>query len=350
MKLTSIEIEDATLAAQKLTENYSFPEKSSWLITGASGFIGSQLLNTLKELRKMGKRIEVTILENGSRGGVREWYFNDFNHINCDVSKEWPKLKKHDFIVHLASIASPVFYREFPLETLDANINGTRLALEHAKEWGAKLLILSSSEIYGDPDVESIPTLEIYNGNVDCTGPRACYDESKRVAETLAWIYQHKFGVNVSVARPFNFYGPGMRLDDGRILPDLFEAAVNNKDMIIRSDGTPTRTFCYIRDAIIGLVAIALCAEKKQSFNIGRENEEISINKATDLVSRIAKRFGWANSVVRIPSAEAAFLINNPKRRAPNTEKIYASLNWKADVDFIEGVERSLNHFHELKT
>lgn len=350
MKLTSIEIEDARLAAQKLAQDYFFPEKSSWLITGASGFIGSQLLNTLNELKNMGKKIEVTILENGSRGGVRRWYFKDFNYIDCDVSKAWPKLKKYDYIVHLASIASPVFYREFPLETLDANIIGTRLALEHAKKWGAKLLILSSSEIYGDPSIEWIPTPENYFGNVDCTGPRACYDESKRVAETLTWIYQTKFGINVSVARPFNFYGPGMRLDDGRILPDLFNAAVNNLDMILHSDGTPTRTFCYIRDAIIGLVAIVLTADKKQAFNIGRENEEISINKATDLVSKVAKKFGWMGSIVTIPSAEAAFLVNNPQRRAPSTEKIFTSLNWKAEVDFIEGVERSLIHFRELKT
>lgn len=348
MKITSIEREDAEIVASNLLKRNVLKKKSSWLITGGSGFIGTQAINVLKALRNLGYEIDITIVDNGLRGGIRNWYFEDTNVLNFDVSKFWPEIAKHDFILHLATIASPVFYRENPLETLDANVNGTRYALEATKNWNSKLLIMSSSEIYGDPDEANIPTAEEYRGNVDCNGPRACYDESKRLSETLAWIYQNQFDVNVSVARPFNFFGPGMRLDDGRILPDLFKSILNNEDLVLHSDGTPTRTFCYIRDAIEALLLILLNAEKKDVYNVGNANGEISMKEAAWLTAEIASQYGWNRRVKFQESAEKDFLVNNPQRRAPITKRIEETFDWSAKVNLVEGLRRSISHFKEL--
>lgn len=348
MRFSSIELEDADWIADSLIARSIFPKASAWLITGASGFIGSQLLNVLRSLRTKGFDLEVTVVDNGIRGGVRDWYYKGFNVVNADVSKAWNFAVRSDYVVHLASIASPVFYREFPLETLDANINGTRFALDCAREWNSNLLILSSSEIYGDPDEGNIPTGEKYRGNVDCTGPRACYDESKRLAETLAWIFQNNYQTNVSVARPFNFYGPGMRLDDGRILPDLFSAVSKNEDIVLHSDGSPTRTFCYIRDAVEALMLIVLNADKQGIFNVGNSSGEISMKELAESVASIGKQFGWTSRLEYAVSKEKNFLVNNPQRRAPITSKIEIDLDWEARTQLGEGIKRSLQHFSEL--
>lgn len=347
MKISNIERQDAEFLAKKLLEKADFPSESSWLITGASGFIGTQLVTALKALRLSGKNISITILENGIRGGIRDWYFDDCNLLQCDVTQEWPKLERHDFVVHLASVASPVFYREFPLETLDANINGSRYALERAEKWRAKLLLISSSEIYGDPDKLNIPTSEEYRGNVDCLGPRACYDESKRIIETLAWIYQTHKKVDVAIARPFNFYGPGMRLDDGRVLPDLFSSIINNQDIVLHSDGTPTRTFCYISDAIEALILMTLNAGIKTSLNVGNAFGEISMLEVAKLVANIGESFGWTGSLRLENSSDSMYLVNNPQRRAPNTKKIKKILNWEASTSLESGLSRSITHFSE---
>ena len=159
------------------------------------------------------------------------------------------------FVVHGASIASPTFYRKYPVETLDANIWGLRAILDlyRGRDTLKGLLFFSSSEIYGDPTPDAIPTPETYRGNVSCHGPRACYDESKRFGETMAWVYAQQFNMPITIARPFNNYGPGMRLGDKRLPADFALAVTEGRDLIIHSDGTPTRTFCYVADAVAGL-------------------------------------------------------------------------------------------------
>lgn len=348
MKLSKVERFDAEATAKEILAKSNFPIKSSWLITGASGFIGTQLVNVLNAIKKSGKDIKITILENGIRGGIRKWYFEDCELLECDVTKPWPILPKHDYVIHLASVASPVYYREYPLETLDANVNGSRNALKFAKQNEANLLLLSSSEIYGDPEENHIPTDETYRGNVDCLGPRACYDESKRLVETLSWIYQNHHKTNVIVARPFNFYGPGMRLDDGRVLPDIFSAIVNNSDIVLHSDGTPTRTFCYIQDAVNALIMMTLNAEIKTSLNVGNKKGEISMRTLAETAGLIGKELGWKGEVKICESMDKNFLTNNPQRRAPNVDKIESLMNWQARTELEDGLRKSMLHFQEI--
>ena len=162
-----------------------------------------------------------------------------------------------NLIIHMASIASPTFYRKYPIETLDANIWGLRSLFDYYKDKNIKgFLFFSSSEIYVDPTPENIPTSEEYNGNVSATGPRACYDESKRFGETMCRLFSEKYNMPIGVVRPFNNYGPGMKINDKRVPADFANAVYNNKNITILSDGRPTRTFCYVADAIVGYLKI----------------------------------------------------------------------------------------------
>ena len=167
-------------------------------------------------------------------------------------------MEHFDWIIHAASIASPIYYRKYPIETMDANVNGLRNLLDYAvgeARSGREVrgfLFYSTSEIYGDPTAENIPTTETYRGSVSCTGPRACYDESKRYGETLCVNFARVFGLPVRVARPFNNYGPGLKITDRRVIPDFARDIVANQDVVMLSSGSPTRTFCYISDAIAG--------------------------------------------------------------------------------------------------
>lgn len=346
--ITQIEFEDAKQAFQSILDYGEFPKKSRWLITGAGGFLGSQFLNVLREATRVGFECEVVCLDSQIRGEKREWYFENVTYVCHDVSLPWPELGEFTHVVHLASIASPVFYREFPLETLQSNYLGTINALEYARMSAAKILLISSSEIYGDPTPENIPTPETYRGNVSSIGPRACYDEGKRVLETLSWIYASKYKMDISVARPFNFYGPGMRIDDGRVLPDMFKSFTTNSNIILYSDGKPTRSFCYIRDAIVSLFVMMLDNKNWKLYNVGNPETEINMSDLASMVARLARPFGWEQKVVFEKHEEKDYLVNNPNRRLPSTDKIKFELGWTATVSLEEGIGRSLLHFNEL--
>ena len=347
--LTEIEKSDAENVARYLIANAEFPKKSRWLITGASGFLGSQILNVLVNLKELGYDCSITAMDSGSRGGLRHWYFNNVDFIQHDITNAWPELEPHSHILHLASIASPIYYRKFPLETLNANYLGTLNALQVAEKWGSRILLMSSSEIYGDPAKEFIPTNESYRGNVSSVGPRACYDEGKRVMETLGWIFETHHGVDVSIVRPFNFYGPGMRLDDGRVLPDFFGAISRDEDLVLHSDGTPTRSFCYSSDAVTALFSVLLSDENEKLFNVGNSDLEISMSELAVVVAKEARALGWEGSIKHTPSEDKNYLINNPNRRVPNLERLFKSTHWKAHVTLQEGINRSLRHFLETE-
>ncbi len=347
--LSSIEVEDSVRVAEYLKSSLKFPAQSKWLITGASGFLGTQVLNVLSALQNLGFNCQITAMDSGSRGGLRPWYFKNVDFIQHDITNNWPDLEPHSHILHLASIASPIYYRKFPLETLNANYSGTINALKKAELWGSKILLMSSSEIYGDPTEEYIPTDESYRGNVSPLGPRACYDEGKRVMETLGWIYQTTQGVDVSIVRPFNFYGPGMRLDDGRVLPDFFGAVSRNEDLVLHSDGKPTRSFCYSSDAITALINVLLLEKGEKVFNVGNSDLEISMKDLAEVVAKEARTLGWRGSIRFAPAEDKDYLTNNPNRRVPDLRNLYAATNWKAGVTLQEGVNRSLQHFLEIE-
>lgn len=248
------------------------------------------------------------------------------------------------FVIHAASIASPTFYRKFPLETIDANIWGLRSVLDFYRDSKTLqgILFFSSSEIYGDPDRNSIPTDENYRGNVACVGPRACYDESKRFGETLCYVFAKKHAMPITVARPFNNYGPGMRLTDLRLPGDFAKCVVEGRDLVMLSDGKPTRTFCYVSDAVAGYL-LCLLHGKFDSFNIGTESPEIMVRELAEIYRAAgAEIFGYAGAVQYQTSDDPEYMTDNPNRRCPSIAKARAMLRYNPVVAIDDGVRRYL--------
>ena len=239
----------------------------------------------------------------------------------------------------MASIASPVFYREHPIETLDANIWGLRNLLDFYKEKAVNgFLFYSSSEIYGDPSPDCIPTNEEYRGFVSCTGPRACYDEAKRFGETMCMLFSQKYQMPIGVARPFNNYGPGMKLNDKRVPADFAKNILENKDIVILSNGAPTRTFCYIADAIAGYLKVLLYGSYDY-FNIGIEKPEITIKELAEIYKEAGEKiFGYTGKVVFDVSADKDYLTNNPQRRCPDISKARKILQYNPQIEVREGL------------
>jgi UDP-glucuronate decarboxylase len=326
------------------------------LITGGAGFLGYYLVQAVVAWNygvAARDRIEVTVLDNFARG-IPAWLGpfagEQLALVEHDVSRPLPQgLGDFDYVVHAAGIASPTFYRRHPLETMDANVIGLRQFLDRAVEQTTAghplsgLLFFSSSEIYGDPPPEQIPTPETYRGNVSCTGPRACYDESKRYGETLCVTFARHYGVPVTIARPFNNYGPGLKITDRRVLPDLARNVLEGEDVTLLSDGTATRTFCYVADAVVGYLKVLVHGRPGEPYNIGTEEPEVSMREVAERVAAIARDlFGYAGRVVRSTSDDAQYLVDNPTRRRPSIAKARDELGYEPSVDLDDGLHRSL--------
>ena len=248
------------------------------------------------------------------------------------------------FVIHAASIASPSFYRLYPVETIDANIWGLRGLLDfyRGKDTLKGFLFFSSSEIYGDPDTANIPTSEEFRGLVSCAGPRACYDESKRFGETLCWVYAKQYGMPITVARPFNNYGPGMRTGDKRLPADFAKGVLENQDIVILSDGKPTRTFCYVSDAITGYI-LCLLYGRYDYFNIGIEAPETSVRRLAEIYqSTGATVLNYSGKVKYETSGDLDYMTDNPNRRCPDITKARTILGYNPTVQVDTGVERFL--------
>jgi dTDP-glucose 4,6-dehydratase/UDP-glucuronate decarboxylase len=323
------------------------------LVTGAAGFLGFGFLHFLSYLDRTfsGRdRMSVVAADNYIRGCPR-WLIalTDVNPnlklVKHDITQPWhyPADGPFDFIIHGASIASPKVYRQYPLETLDTNVSGLRHMLDLAKSHGSEsILYFSSSEIYGDPPAAEIPTREVYRGNVSCIGPRACYDESKRLGETLCYLYARQHNVPAKIVRPFNNYGPGLRLADGRVLPDFCRDVLGDRDIILRSDGSPTRTFCYVSDALTGYLLVLLSPHHAEPFNIGSEAPEVSMRELAEMLLKTA---GSHRKVIHKPSEEADYLTDNPNRRCPNLEKARTLLGYAPRVGLELGLKRLLEWY-----
>jgi len=242
-----------------------------------------------------------------------------------------------DYIVHAAGIASPYYYRARPLETLDVAFLGTRSLLDLARANQAKFTFFSSSEVYGDPDPNRIPITESYRGNVATFGPRACYDEGKRVGETLAHIYHEYFGVHTNVIRPFNVFGPGMGELDYRVMPNFASAIVGRRPLRIYGDGRQTRTFCYITDAIIGFFLVMLRGVPGTPYNIGNPAPEVSMQELAEL-------FRSLDPTTRICQADYpdSYPADEPRRRVPDISKARMQLGFLPSVSLLDGVTRYL--------
>jgi UDP-glucuronate decarboxylase len=331
------------------------------LFTGGGGFLGYMFIQLLCQVgeRDGRKPIKLTIYENFSRG-PKPWLSKlaaqkRITLVEHDITKPLPcDLPNFSYIIHAASIASPIYYRLFPIETIDANVNGLRHLLDYAKQRAqlhdpiSGLLFFSTSEIYGDPSTDAIPTVESYRGLVSCTGPRACYDESKRLGETLCVNFAHIYDIPVTIARPFNNYGPGLDINDRRLLPDLARDMFSNKDIVLLSNGSATRTFCYISDAICGYVKILTKGRPGESYNIGTETPEISVRDLAEIVSGIGRDlFGYSGNVIYKTSDDESYLVDNPNRRCPNIEKARRELGYSPEVTLEEGLRRSLIWYSE---
>jgi nucleoside-diphosphate-sugar epimerase len=336
---------DALNTIENLGElNVSYSGKKI-LITGTAGFLGAHFIHYFLELNDSGllrAPCQVYALDNFLRG-TPSWIEkimgrSDISILKKDIIRD-TDYGHSDFIIHAASIASPIYYRKNPIETMDANVIGLRNLLEHAKNDAIEsFLYFSTSEIYGDPDPAHIPTNEEYRGYVSCTGPRACYDESKRFGETLCVNFWRQHQIPVKIARPFNNYGPGLKITDRRVIPDFFRDVLSEKDITLLSDGKATRTFCYISDAIEGYLRILLSEYQGEAFNIGVEKPEISIR---DLAAKIIEISGKSVQLTYQESNDPEYTTDNPQRRCPSIGKASQFIGYQPQITLDEGLERT---------
>ncbi len=349
--------QDLDYTKSKLTkEEWEKLHDSTVLITGCAGFIGFYFVHFLYHYRDELNLKQVICLDNFMLGYPKwldelskdkRFTVKKFDIISDDI-RDIDGAENADYIIHMASIASPMFYRKHPIETLDANIWGLRSLFDFYKDKTIKgLLFFSSSEIYGDPDPEKVPTDEEYYGNVCCTGPRSCYDESKRFGETMCMLFSEQYNMPIGVARPFNNYGPGMKINDKRVPADFALNVLSGNDITILSSGSPSRTFCYIADSVSGYLKIMLHG-KYDYFNIGIESPEITVAQLADIYRDCGKEmFDYKGEVKYAVSEDKAYLTNNPQRRCPNISKAKKILGYDPTISVAEGVKRFMTFLAE---
>ena len=314
------------------------------LLTGGRGFLGRYFTEIFAELNAnvLDQPVKAVILDNlitaGEAGSAT---FSDPNmeFIQHDVIQPFDWKGDLDYIIHAAGIASPYYYRAFPLETLEVAITGTRHMLELAERHDARLTFFSSSEIYGDPDPGHVPIPESYRGNVSCQGPRACYDESKRVGETLCYIFHTKDGTHTNVIRPFNVYGPGMQETDYRVLPNFASRVKAGQALKVYGTGNQTRTFCYITDAMVGFLRVILGGIAGEAYNIGNTKPEISMVELVKTMEKVLDR-DLDYDVIEYPDSYPA---DEPNRRAPDIRKAQLQLEFVPEVTLETGLGRFLS-------
>lgn len=305
------------------------------LITGAAGFLGSHLCD-----RFIKEGYHVIAMDNLITGRLKNiehlFPLENFEFHNHDVSKFVHVPGKLDYILHFASPASPIDYLKIPIQTLKVGSLGTHNLLGLARVKNARMLIASTSEVYGDPEVH--PQNEEYWGNVDPIGPRGVYDEAKRFQEAMTMAYHRFHGLETRIVRIFNTYGPRMRLNDGRVLPAFVGQALRGEDLTIFGDGTQTRSFCYVDDLIEGIYRL-LHSDYSNPVNIGNP-DEITIG---DFAEEIIKLTGTNQKVVYKPLP-----LNDPKKRRPDISRAKAILDWEPKVSRSEGLKYTYDYFKKL--
>ena len=334
-----------------------FFNDSEIFVTGGAGFIGHYLVSFFHRYFDDIGISKVVVADNFILG--RPTWLENISEMNKNIipiqmdvanAKIDEALSNYNIniIFHLASIASPSYYRMHPLNTIDANVWGLRHLLDYFSQKGIRgFLNFSSSEVYGDPDPKFVPTNEEYHGNVAFNGPRACYDEAKRFGETLCYVFNKEYGMNITSVRPFNNYGPGMKLNDKRAPPDFASAVLEGRPITIFSNGDPKRTFCYIADAVVGYLK-AIAYGKFNNFNIGMDKHEISISDLAKLFADAGKKiFGYETEIIYHDSNDVDYLKDNPQRRCPDIGKAKELLNFNPTVEVSQGVKRFLSFLKE---
>lgn len=312
------------------------------LITGARGFLGRYFTDVFLRLNSTVLRdpCEVVALDNfvtSGKLGTELPRDRNFAFVEHDIIKPFYPERPVDFIIHAAGIASPYYYRKYPLETLEVATTGLKNVLELAKrQRDTRLIFFSSSEIYGDPDPAHVPTKESYHGYVSCLGARSPYDESKRLGETLIRIYHQLHGVKGCIIRPFNVFGPGMQKTDYRVLPNFMAKILANEPVTVYGTGQQTRTFCYATDALVGFTKVLLHGVPGEPYNIGNPTPEITM---LDLVKAIEEAIGSpvAYNVAEHPDTYPA---DEPQRRCPDITKAISQVGYEPKVGLVEGLRR----------
>jgi UDP-glucuronate decarboxylase len=318
------------------------PESRPVLIAGGAGFIGSHLCQAL-----LSNGVEVVCLDNlqtGTRSNLRQFEREPrFHFVEADVIAPLPRSLrsrslKPSQVWNLACPASPPHYQADPIHTLLTNVVGTNALLHLAEAVGARFLLASTSEVYGDPNVH--PQVETYWGNVNPTGPRACYDEGKRAAETLTFDFERAGRVEVRVARIFNTYGPQMQVDDGRVISNVICQALSGQDITVYGDGRQTRSFCFVTDLVEGLLRLAAYRDggRLGPVNLGNP-DELTVAEAVEKVIALT---GSRSAVVRRPLPT-----DDPKRRKPDISKAQAHLGWSPKVTLDEGLRPTVAYFEQ---
>ncbi len=305
------------------------------LITGGAGFIGSHLGD-----RFLAGGHEVVCLDNlitGTTDNIAHLAGKpQFHFIKHDVTNYLFVSGKVEAILHFASPASPVDYLLYPIQTLKVGSLGTHKALGLAKEKGARFLLASTSEVYGDPLIH--PQTESYWGNVNPIGPRGVYDEAKRFAEAMTMAYHRYHGVDTRIARIFNTYGPRMRLNDGRVVPNFIQQALKGEDITVYGDGSQTRSFCYIDDLVEGIYQL-LFSRENEPVNLGNPDEFSILDFAQEVLAITGKRAKIIHQ--SLPT-------DDPRVRRPDITKAERCLNWHPRVNLREGITRTIPYFKEI--
>jgi nucleoside-diphosphate-sugar epimerase len=305
------------------------------VVTGGAGFIGSHLCEYL--LGKGERVIAIDNLGSGNRDNIEGFTRNgDFIFIKHDVRKPLKITDEVDYFYNLASRASPVDFDRFPIEILMTNSLGTYNVINIAMEQKARFLMASTSESYGDPDVS--PQSETYWGHVNPVGPRSCYDESKRFSEALTTTFVRHQDLDGRVVRIFNTYGPRMKLDDGRVVPNFITQALSNKPLTVYGTGSQTRSFCYVSDLIHGIYLMMHKNTKGEVVNLGNPNEMTVL----ELAKTIIKMTGSRSEIEYKPLP-----VNDPLQRRPDITKAKALLGWEPDVSLDAGLENTITWFRD---
>jgi len=308
-------------------------KKKIVVITGGAGFIGSHLCDRL--LREDFKVICLDNFITSDIGNIRHLLKEkNFIFIKHNVTKYIKVKDKIDFVLHLASLASPEDYLQYPIQTLKVGSLGTHNALGLAKEKKAVFLLASTSEVYGDPHVHPQP--ESYWGHVNCVGVRGCYDESKRFAEALAFAYHRVHKIEIRISRIFNTYGPRMRMHDGRVVPNFINQAINNKPLTVYGRGLQTRSFCYIDDLVEGLMRLML-SNLNEPVNLGNPNE-FTIMELADLVIKLT---GKKSKIIYKPLPQ-----DDPRQRQPDISKAKRILKWQPKIQLSDGLKKTIAWFN----
>ncbi len=320
------------------------------LISGGAGFLGSYACGAIALLNKkaLASPCRVIALDNYITGSARNFmadmYDGNIQFVRGDVSAPLAIDASPDYIMHAAGLASPVYYRRHPLETIEAAVSGAKNLLEFARRRPVKgFLFFSSSEIYGDPHPDAIPTPEHYKGNVSSIGPRACYDESKRLAETMCMVYHERHGVPVKIVRPFNVYGPGMKTNDYRVVPTFMARALAGGPLPVHDQGSQTRTFCYISDAMAGFFKVLLSAPAGGIYNVGQDAGEVDMMTLATMVAGLFPR----QVMVQLVAYPETYPADEPRRRCPDLTKIRQDLGYAPQVALSEGLVRTLGWFRD---